>query len=130
MLLNEVDKHAQTSSKPVTLPSAPALEIVVINVKQAEERRRHITSQFATLGHSWRFFEAHTHLANPALRYDPGRILHTYGREMTPSQLALFSSHYSAIAEFAENGASDYLLVFEDDVLFDTAFPLDALTRY
>lgn len=117
-------------SKPVTLPSAPALEIVVINVKQAEERRRRITAQFATLGHPWRFFEAHTTLTNPALRYDPARILRTYGRQMTPAQLALCSSHYTVIAEFAENGAGDYLLVFEDDVLFDTAFPLDALTRY
>ncbi|MFN3209554.1 MAG: glycosyltransferase family 25 protein [Roseovarius sp.] len=117
-----------SGSNAVAASSAPSLEIVVINLRRAEERRRIITSQFETLRRPWRFFEAHTELVNPALRYDSKRILRSYGRELTPSQLALWSSHYTVITDFATSGSSDYLLVFEDDVLFDTAFPIDALT--
>jgi glycosyl transferase, family 25 len=123
-----IHKSTPLDQEALAANAAPSLEIVVINLKRAEERRRLISAQFAELSHPWRFFEAHTSLANPKLRYDPERILRTYGGEMTPPQLALCSSHYSVIATFAESGTSDYLLVFEDDVIFDTAFPLDEIT--
>lgn len=123
-------KHQPVGSDhcAVASGSTPSLEIAIINLERAEERRRFMTEQFAGLDHPWRFFKAHTSLVNPALRYDPQKILRTYGREMTPAQLALCSSHYSVIAEFAETGESDYILVFEDDVIFDTAFPLGSIT--
>jgi glycosyl transferase family 25 len=123
-----IDQSILSGQEVAAANAAPSLEIVVINLKSAEERRRLITSHFAELSHPWRFFEAHTSLANSKLRYDSELILRTYGDKMTPAQLALCSSHYSVIASFAESSTSDYLLVFEDDVIFDTAFPLDAIT--
>ncbi|WP_428926302.1 glycosyltransferase family 25 protein [Marinibacterium sp. SX1] len=105
----------------------PGLEVRVINLASAERRRAWMQDELAGLAHPWSFFEAHTNLANPRLRHDPARIRGTYGRALSPAQLALWSSHYTVIADFAETGASDYLLVFEDDVIFDTGFPLDEL---
>ncbi|MBB94176.1 MAG: glycosyl transferase [Rhodobacteraceae bacterium] len=108
----------------------PTLDIKVINLARATQRRAWMEEQLSGLPHAWSFFEAHTSLANPRLRYDPSTIRKTYGRDLSGPQLALWSSHYSVIAEFAETSPCDYLLVFEDDVNFDTAFPLPDLVSF
>lgn len=108
----------------------PSLEVAVISLQTAQERRRTITSQFASSPHEWAFFDAHTSLINADLRYDADEILRTYGRTLSPAQLAVWSSHYSVIQNFLENSRCSHLLVFEDDVLFDTKFPLIRLASF
>jgi glycosyl transferase, family 25 len=108
-------------------PAARTIEIAVINLKRAEERRKYITRQFADLKVPWSFFEAHTSLANPALQYDEADYRHRFGEPMSSPQLAVWSSHYSVIQKFLLESQSDYLVVFEDDVIFDIAFPLRKL---
>lgn len=104
-----------------------SIEIVVISLLRATERRRLISEQFATLSQPWSFFDAQTSLANPALTYDAARIKRTFGRTLSGPELAVWSSHYTVVQRFLNEGASDYLLVFEDDVIFDTAFPIHAV---
>ncbi|MDF0602094.1 glycosyltransferase family 25 protein [Psychromarinibacter sp. C21-152] len=110
--------------------TAPSLEISVISLPAATRRRALIETTFADLPHAWSFFDAHTGLQHPALRYDAGRIRRSFGHTLTQPQLAVWSSHYSVIDRFLEQGTSDYLLVFEDDVIFDTAFPLNDLLSF
>jgi glycosyl transferase, family 25 len=103
------------------------VEIVVISLLRATERRRLISEQFASLSHPWSFFDAQTSLANPALEYDEARIKRTFGRTLSGPELAVWSSHYTVFQRFLNEGRSDYLIVFEDDVIFDTAFPINAV---
>jgi glycosyl transferase, family 25 len=105
------------------------VEIVVISLLRATERRRLILEQFATLSQPWSFFDAQTSLANPALAYDEVRIKCTFGRALSGPELAVWSSHYTVLQRFLNEGVSDYLLVFEDDVIFDTAFPIHAVVN-
>ena len=107
--------------------TCPDLEIRVINLARATQRRAWMEQQMAPLNRPWSFFEAHTALMNPRLRFDPDSVRRTYGRDLTPGQVALWSSHYTVIAEFAETSASGHLLVMEDDLMLDPAFPLDEL---
>lgn len=107
--------------------TAGKAEIVVINLKRAAERRRLISEQFADLKVPWSFFEAHTSLANPALTYDAAEYQHRHGEPLSGPQLAVWSSHYSVIQKFLLESPHDYLVVFEDDVIFDIAFPLRKL---
>lgn len=103
-----------------------SVEVVVISLLRAAERRRLISEKFAGLPQPWSFFDAHTSLANPALQYDEARIRRSFGRTLSAPELGVWSSHYTVIQRFLDNGLYDYLLVFEDDVIFDTEFPVHA----
>lgn len=107
--------------------AAIRLEIKVINLASAKERRVWMERQLAGLDVPWSFFEAHTSLQCPALRFDPGAVRKTYGRDLTGPQVALWSSHYAVLLDFVQTGSSDYLMVLEDDVQLDSAFPMDRL---
>jgi GR25 family glycosyltransferase involved in LPS biosynthesis len=104
-----------------------SVEVVVISLLRAAERRRLISEKFTSLSQSWSFFDAHTSLANPALEYDEARIRRTIGRTLSGPELGVWSSHYTVIQRFLNESLNDYLLVFEDDVIFDTAFPVHAV---
>lgn len=108
---------------------ANSVEIVVINLKRAEKRRQLITEQFADLKTPWSFFEAHESLVNGALHYDEREFRHNYGEPLSGPQLAVWSSHYSVIQRFLLESKNDYLLVFEDDVIYDVAFPLQKVVE-
>jgi glycosyl transferase family 25 len=105
-----------------------SVEVVVISLLRAAERRRLISEEFAGLAQPWSFFDAHTSLANPALKYDEARIRRAFGRTLSGPELGVWSSHYTVIQRFLDESRNDYLLVFEDDVIFDTAFPVSAFT--
>lgn len=108
-------------------PGAPTLDVVVISLTSATERRRCITELFSTLPRAWSFFDAHASLQHPDLQYDAEDVRRSFGRTLSPQELAVWSSHYSVVTRFLETSESDYLLVFEDDVIFDTAFPLSTV---
>ena len=107
---------------------AENLEIAVISLETATERRKLINEQLQSLSRPWSFFDAHTSLANPAITYDEAHVRRCFGRTLSPAERAVWSSHISVVERFLNEGTSDYLLVLEDDVIYDTAFPLQAIT--
>jgi glycosyl transferase, family 25 len=125
-MLRECDNFRVTGERRPDLMTNN-VEIVVISLPHAVERRRLITERFAALSQQWSFFDAHTSLANPALEYDEARIRRAFGRTLSRPELGVWSSQYTVIQRFLDGGQGDYLLVFEDDVIFDTAFPLQAV---
>ncbi|HTO66312.1 MAG TPA: glycosyltransferase family 25 protein [Bradyrhizobium sp.] len=116
---------------------APALgaanatvEIVVISLPSASQRRRNIEAMFEGTGLVWSYFDAHNALKHPGLRYDLGEVKRLFGRTLTGPEIAVCSSHVAVLSEFLERGKSDYVLVLEDDVIFDTDFPLDEFAGF
>jgi glycosyl transferase, family 25 len=101
-----------------------SVEIVVISLSTATERRQKIADQFKSLPHDWSFFDAHRSLLHEDLTCDEADLLRHTGRKFSVPQLAVWSSHYTVIKNFLECSQSEYLLVFEDDVVFDTDFPI------
>ena len=105
------------------------IEIVVISLSGATERRRKISAQFANFPLAWSFFDAHTSLENDDLSYNEGEILRHFGRKLSGPQQAVWSSHYTVIKRFLDESPSEYLLVLEDDVILDTDFPLEPIAE-
>ncbi len=132
MSLDHSHQHAEKIGPLATetLCATRSIDIVVISLSTATERRRAIERQFSELPHDWSFFDAHTHLKHPDLSYDETVTQRTFGRVLSQQQLAVWSSHYTVITKFLNESDSDYLLVFEDDVIFDTAFPLGPMLDF
>lgn len=107
-----------------------SVEIVVISLSTATERRQKITEQFKALPYPWSFFDAHRSLVHEDLVCDEIDLLRRSGRNFSVPQLAVWSSHYTVIKKFLESSESEYLLVFEDDVLFDTDFPISKVVDF
>lgn len=102
-----------------------AVEIVVISLTTAAERRRKVTAMLEDTRHKWSFFDAHRGRDNPLLSYSRERILKKFGRELSPPEIAVYSSHFTVMEEFVRRGEAEYLLVLEDDVIFDVDFPIE-----
>jgi glycosyl transferase family 25 len=101
------------------------VEIVVISLPKATERRRQIAAMFDGSGINWRFFDAHASLQHARLLYDPDKVRIRFGRPLSGPEIAIFSSHVAVLHEYLKQGASDYVLVLEDDVIYDTNFPIE-----
>jgi len=106
------------------------VEIVVISLPTAIERRRKIEAMFEGTGLSWSYFDAHTSLKHPGLRYDVDEIKRQFGRTLSAPEIAVCSSQVAVLDEFLQHGSSEYILVLEDDVIFDTDFPLDDFAAF
>jgi glycosyl transferase, family 25 len=100
------------------------VEIVVISLPKATERRRRITGLFDGSGFNWRYFDAHTSLQHGGLSYDPSNCTRRFGRELSGPEVAICSSHVAVLDQYLKSGCADYVLVLEDDVIFDLDFPL------
>jgi glycosyl transferase family 25 len=100
------------------------VEIVVISLPSASERRRKIDAQFEGTGLEWSYFDAHTSLKHSGLRYDPNEAKKRFGRTLSAPEIAVCSSQVAVLSDFLEHGSTEYVLVLEDDVIFDTDFPL------
>lgn len=109
---------------------APSLDIVVISLSGSSKRREMMAAQLDRQPHDWSFFDAHDRLAHPRLRYDAEAVRRSFGRRLSQQELAIYSSHYAVVTRFLEDSRSDYLLVFEDDAIFDTAVPLGKVMAY
>ncbi|MCO5964840.1 glycosyltransferase family 25 protein [Sinorhizobium meliloti] len=110
--------------------SAINVEMLVLSVRSAAERRRCMSTMLAEYGIEWSYFDAHTALACKELRYDEPRARRHYGRALTAQQVAVFSSHYAMWMAFLNRGESDYLFVLEDDVILDIDFPIRQFSEF
>jgi glycosyl transferase family 25 len=106
------------------------VEIVVISLPSAVERRRNIEAMFEGTGLSWSYFDAHTSLKYPGLRYDLNEIKRRFGRTLSVPEIAVCSSHVAVLGDFLARGSTEYVLVLEDDVIFDTDFPLEEFSTF
>jgi glycosyl transferase family 25 len=111
-------------------PKNVTVEIVVISLPTAAQRRRNIEAMFRGTGFNWTYFDAHTSLKHPGLRYDLGEVKRLFGRTLSGPEIAVCSSHVAVLSDFLERGATEYILVLEDDVIFDTDFPLEELSAF
>lgn len=107
------------------VPPCPELEVVVVSLASAGERRARVERMMAEAPLRWRFFDARTR--PPSLPYDADRALIEKGRPLSPAELGCFASHYELLREFAEGGGPEYLLVLEDDVHVDPNFWFESL---
>ena len=107
---------------------ASELEIVVISLASASERRRRLAERLRDFPLAWRIFDAHTR--PPAgLPYVESECIVRRGRTLREGELAAFGSHYECLREFAEGAGPEYRLVAEDDVFLDPGFPFASLPR-
>lgn len=111
-------------------PCNATVEIVVISLPSATERRHKIEALFQGTGLNWSYFDAHTSLKHSGLQYDVGEIKKRFGRTLSGPEIAVCSSHVAVLSDFLERGSTEYVLVLEDDVIFDTDFPLDKFSAY
>jgi glycosyl transferase, family 25 len=111
-------------SKPPPPPPPAAVEIVVISLPSATKRRQWISQMFEGTSLTWSFFDAHTSLRQSGLHYDSAATLACFGRGLSVPELAIWSSHVAVLSEFLQRSQANHILVLEDDVIFDTDFPL------
>jgi glycosyl transferase family 25 len=107
-----------------------SIDIVVISLDTATQRRAFMSSMLDKSRLNWSYFDAHRNLARPALRYDADESKLRFGRTLGSEQIAVYSSHYSVLRRFVNESKSDILVVFEDDVILDLEFPLVEFARF
>jgi glycosyl transferase, family 25 len=120
----------RTAPKTKVQPKQGSVDIVVISLSTAVERREWVEEQFRGSNLKWSYFDAHRDVFHPDLRYDETDIKRHFGRTLGQQEIAVYSSHYAVLKEFVDNSASDFILVLEDDVIFDIDFPLDVFSKY
>ncbi len=102
------------------------MELIVISLASARERRRRFEEQMRGFPLAWRFFDART--APPAdLRYEERKARLARGRSLRPAELGCFASHYECLRDLAGASSPRYLMIVEDDVLLDPSFPFARL---
>lgn len=93
---------------------------------EATARRERMSGIMAECPFPWRFHDA-SEGDGTVVPYDSARARFIKGRDLYRSELGCFESHAGAIRAFVEDGKHDFLLMCEDDVLFDFAFPFGEL---
>jgi glycosyl transferase family 25 len=106
------------------------VEIVVISLLTSLDRRRQIEAMFGGSGLNWTYFEAHASLRHADLRYAPDQVKRRFGRTLSVPEIGICSSHVTALDEFIKRDSSEYVLVLEDDVIFDIQFPIEKFTTF
>jgi glycosyl transferase, family 25 len=106
------------------------VEAAVISLPTATERRRSMAAMLERLSVKWSYFDAHTSLANTDLHYDPSEAKRRFGRTLGAQEIAVYSSHFEVLKQFLARGESDFVLVLEDDIILDTAFPLQEFADF
>jgi glycosyl transferase family 25 len=92
--------------------------------RTAVQTRRWMTEMFEGTGLNWSFFDAHDSPQHSSLHYDPKVIKRGFGRTLSEPEIAVYSGHAAVLSEFPRRGSLDYVLVLEEDVIFDTDFPV------
>lgn len=113
-----------------------SVQIYIISLPSAAERRDHIQQQFANSRHSFEFFDAvdGRQAAHPLFnRYNEAKRLRCKGYGMTPGELGCFASHYLLWEKCVQ--VDEPIVVIEDDAQlepwFDDSFDdLAAFTPY
>lgn len=107
---------------------APSIEAVIVSMANAAQRRDRMRRIFADAPFPWRFEDASTG-DGAIVPYDGAAARFIKGRDLYGSELGCFESHVGAIRRFVEESDHDFLLMSEDDVLFDFAFPFGELAE-
>ncbi|UPR28457.1 glycosyltransferase family 25 protein [Vibrio crassostreae] len=112
------------------------MNIFVISLDDALERRVSIEQQFANIGQDFKFFDAvdgrkdvHPLFSN----YNSKKRMRCKGYEMTPGELGCFASHYLLWEKCVE--LNEPIVVIEDDAQLETCFEqsikgIDQLDQY
>jgi glycosyl transferase, family 25 len=133
-MINEVLKASKTDETQQTsrqnLSTNTLVEIAVITVATAAERQQKIETMFRGTALRWSYFDAHTGLRHPGLTYDVDYVRRKFGRALSTPEIAVCSSHVGLLSDFVERKSAEYILVLEDDVIFDTDFPLDTFCAF
>ena len=76
-------------------PKNVTVEIVVISLPTAAQRRRNIDAMFRGTGFNWTYFDAHIALKHPGLRYELGEVKRLFGRTLSgPETCGVTSSRF------------------------------------
>ncbi|QDL98017.1 glycosyltransferase family 25 protein [Rhodopseudomonas palustris] len=108
----------------------PSVKVVVLSLQTAAERRSQMTAMLGNTSLDWQYFDAHTSLMCPGLHCDNAELPRHFGRKLSPPEIAVCSSHAAILSDFVDSNQADYILVLEDDVIFDTDFPLDRFCAF
>lgn len=110
--------------------SLPTLAIRVISLPDSAERRAAVRETLSGLTLPWAFVDARRGDAPSDLAEDPAAQRDSFGRALTAGETGVFKSHMAVLAEFEADPALDWLLVLEDDVWIDIAFPYAELASF
>lgn len=105
----------------------PTLAVRVISLTNSTARRAAVRENLQGFDLPWAFHDASRPGDDDALPDDPEGQARLFGRRLTPGERACYMSHVHALDTFEADPTLDWLLVMEDDVWIDTAFPYDAL---
>lgn len=103
------------------------LDVFVISLVRATERRSHVENEFSKIGMEFSYFDGvdgTAEQANLLNKTDQTAWRRFMGAEITPGHLGCYASHVELWRKIGENGK--LALVCEDDVTFLPEFP-DAL---
>lgn len=118
-------KHPEQNVMP-----HPSLAIRVISLDDSGERRALVRANLETCPVPWAFLDGSRPGDASLLTDDAAAQRARFGREMTPGEVGCFRSHMRALDAFDTDPALDWLLVMEDDVWLDPAFPYAELAGW
>lgn len=112
------------------------IDIYVISLKDAVERRENITKQFSAINREFEFLNAVDGRTTPHplfKKYSPKKSITYKGYELTPGELGCFASHYLLWEKCVE--LNKPIVVIEDDAeleecFSDTVNELNELEQY
>ncbi len=102
------------------------LELSVISLRSAAERRAHMVKQLETFTLPWTLFDGLT-ADRPPIPYVEAEAALDWRGPLTPGEIGCFASHYACLSEFVAQGTARYRMVIEDDVQLDPGFWFDRL---
>lgn len=102
------------------------LELSVISLRSAEERRRYMIRQLEAFKLPWSLFDALTGDARP-IPYSEAEAAIDWRGPLTPGEIGCFASHHACLTEFVAQSSARYRLVIEDDVQLDSGFWFERL---
>ena len=102
--------------------SEPTIQAVVISLTSSTARRAAIRETLRCWSLPWKFFDALGPDGPCAIEEDHARQIVEYKRRLTPAELGCYKSHHKVLSDFVAAPRSDWLMVMEDDVWFDTDF--------
>lgn len=108
----------------------PTLAIRVISLDDSAARRALVRDNLASCPLPWAFLDGSRPGDASDLADDAAGQRARFGREMTPGEVGCFRSHMRALDAFDADPALDWLLVMEDDVWLDPAFPYAELAGW
>jgi glycosyl transferase family 25 len=102
----------------------------IINSPAQVDRRKLASERFANFPIKWEFFDVVPHDGDSIIEYSPKKNIFKFWRPLRPAEISCFKSHVGAISQFLNCPDSQYLIIFEDDVLPDHKFNYMELLKY